>query len=42
MHSDIEEYDSPDSDPDGRMEDKSSKFQSAYLRSNIRHSKLFT
>jgi hypothetical protein len=42
VQSDIEEYDSPGSDSDGRVDDKPVKFQSAYLRSNIRHSKLFS
>ncbi|PSN46435.1 hypothetical protein C0J52_15119, partial [Blattella germanica] len=37
MRSDTEEYDSPGSDSDGRIEDKPINFQSAYLRSNIRH-----
>jgi hypothetical protein len=40
VHSDMEEYDSPGSDSDGRVDNKSIKFQSAYLQSNIRHSKL--
>ncbi|XP_069693342.1 cell adhesion molecule Dscam2-like [Periplaneta americana] len=38
--SDTEEYDSPGSDSEGRIEDKPMNFQSAYLRSNIRHSRL--
>jgi hypothetical protein len=38
--SDMEEYDSLGSDSEGRVEDKPVRFQSEYLRSNIRHSKL--
>ncbi|KAJ9583675.1 hypothetical protein L9F63_021979, partial [Diploptera punctata] len=42
VRSDTEEYDSPGSDSDGRIDDKPINFQSAYLRSNIRHSKFNT
>ncbi|XP_021928600.1 Down syndrome cell adhesion molecule-like protein Dscam2 isoform X2 [Zootermopsis nevadensis] len=40
VQSDAEEYDSPGSDSDGRADNKSVRFQSAYLQSNIRHSRL--